>query len=161
MTAAEVRRADWSRTQDCEALEALLQHYACDPMGGGKGLPAALLAELPKQLAEFPGSYSAIAWRGDEPVGLINCFAGFSTFRGRPLLNVHDIVVLRECRGQGISRQLLQAAEDEARRRGCCKLTLEVLSGNRRAQDVYTGFGFASYELDPECGQALFMEKPL
>ena len=157
----QVRSADWDKTTDCVALQQMLHHYACDPMGGGKALPEEVLRELPGQLANFPGSFSAIAWDGEDAVGLINCFAGFSTFRGRPLLNVHDIVVRRDQRGRGISRQLLQAAEEEARRRGCCKLTLEVLSGNQRAQEVYKGFGFMSYELDPGCGQALFMEKTL
>jgi hypothetical protein len=42
---------------------------------------------------------------------------------------------------------------------GCCKLTLEVLSGNTTAQTSYQRFGFAQYQLDPAAGQALFMQK--
>ena len=36
---------------------------------------------------------------------------------------------------------------------GCCKLTLEVLEGNKLAQAAYIANGFAGYQLDPEMGQ--------
>ena len=54
---------------------------------------------------------------------------------------------------------LLAAAEQHARARGCCKLTLEVLTGNARALKSYLGFGFEPYALDPAAGQASFMQK--
>ena len=94
-----------------------------------------------------------------EPIGLINCFEGYSTFKAKPLLNVHDIAVLPAFRGQGVGQALLQAAQDHAHARGCCKLTLEVLSGNHPALQSYRRFGFAQYELDPNAGQAQFMQK--
>ncbi len=75
------------------------------------------------------------------------------------MLNVHDIAVLAQHRGQGVGQALLKAAEDHARHRGCCKLTLEVLSGNAPAMASYKRFGFAQYELDPAAGQAQFMQK--
>ena len=50
-------------------------------------------------------------------------------------------------------------ARAHARERGCCKLTLEVLSGNTRALRSYDRFGFAPYVLDPREGQALLMQK--
>jgi ribosomal protein S18 acetylase RimI-like enzyme len=58
-----------------------------------------------------------------------------------------------------VGQALLKAAEDHARARGCCKLTLEVLSGNTPAMASYKRFGFAQYELDPAVGQAQFMQK--
>ena len=61
----------------------------------------------------------------------------------------------RLSRGQA----LLAAAEQHARARGCCKLTLEVLTGNARALKSYLGFGFEPYALDPAAGQASFMQK--
>ncbi len=157
----DVKRADFSQASDQSALQLLMQHYACDPMGGGTPLADSVISSLPEQLARYPGSFSAIAWLDGVAVGLINCFETLSTFKGKPLLNVHVVLVLREHRGKGISRQLLFAVEVEAVARGCCKLTLEVLSGNVRAQQVYRDYGFAAYQLDPACGQALFMEKML
>jgi ribosomal protein S18 acetylase RimI-like enzyme len=75
------------------------------------------------------------------------CFLGFSTFAARPLLNVHDLAVLPECRGKGVGRALLEAAEARARAHGCCKLTLEVQDSNQRARGLYASFGFADYVL--------------
>jgi GNAT superfamily N-acetyltransferase len=139
----------------------LLDHYAHDPMGGGTGLSDYAKAILVSQLKDLPTFHGALAFAGDEAVGLINCFAGFSTFAAKPLLNIHDIVTRDERRGQGVGQALLQWAEQRARQLGCCKLTLEVLSNNTRAMAAYERAGFAPYVLDPEAGHALFLQKYL
>jgi ribosomal protein S18 acetylase RimI-like enzyme len=94
-------------------------------------------------------------------VGLINCFEGFSTFKCKPLVNIHDVVVIDGYRGQGVSQRMMDKVEEIARQRGCCKLTLEVLEGNKPAQRAYLRYGFSGYQLDPETGHALFWEKYL
>jgi GNAT superfamily N-acetyltransferase len=108
-----------------------------------------------------PGFHGALAWLDGRAVGLIDCFAGFSTFAARPLLNIHDIVVHADVRGRGIGQALLSWAEERARQLGCCKLTLEVLSNNMRAMASYEQAGFAPYVLDPAAGHALLMQKYL
>jgi len=155
----QVRRADYSAAADRAALIGLLDAYAQDRMGGGEALPADVRARLCDDLARHPLAVSFIAWLGDQPVGLANCFEGYSTFKARPLLNVHDMVVHPAHRARGIGQALLAACEAHARERGCCKLTLEVLSGNQRAMRSYAHFGFAPYVLDPREGQALLMQK--
>jgi GNAT superfamily N-acetyltransferase len=145
----------------CAALIALLDHYAHDPMGGATGLPTHAKIHLVAALRSRPDYLGHIAWLGDEPVGLINCFEGFSTFAAKPLLNVHDVVVRRAHRGQGVGRALLAAAETSAIERGCCKLTLEVLDRNHVAMSAYAAFGFAPYALDPAAGSAVFLQKLL
>ena len=154
-----IAAVDLKNEQISAAWLALLDHYASDPMGGGKPLPAEVRANLVRELQAMPTFYGAIAFDGDEAVGLINCFAGFSTFAAKPLLNIHDLAVLRGRRAQGIGQALLGWAEEEARRLGCCKLTLEVLSNNQRALASYERAGFAPYVLDPAAGQALFLQK--
>ncbi|MBA4742917.1 MAG: GNAT family N-acetyltransferase, partial [Azoarcus sp.] len=72
---------------------------------------------------------------------------------------VHDIAVLPAHRRRGLARALLAAAEEAARQRGCCKLTLEVLSNNHAAMAAYAQQGFAPYELDPAAGQAVALQK--
>lgn len=139
----------------------LLDHYARDPMGGGVGLSAYARTHLVDELKRLPTFHGALAWRGEMAVGLINCFAGFSTFAARPLLNIHDIVVHADARRQGIGQALLQWAERRARQLGCCKLTLEILSGNTRAMASYARAGYAPYVLDPAAGHALLMQKLL
>lgn len=139
----------------------LLDHYAQDPMGGGDGLSDYAKLNLVHAIREVPGFHGALAWLDGQAVGLIDCFAGFSTFAARPLLNVHDIVVHESLRGQGIGQALLGWAEQRARQLGCCKLTLEVLSNNKRAMASYQQAGFVPYALDPAAGHALLMQKYL
>jgi GNAT superfamily N-acetyltransferase len=159
MNALKVQRVDYLNAQDAQALVFLLDAYAQDPMGGGEALMPEAVARLCEDLSRIAGAASFIAWLDNKPIGLINCFQGYSTFKAKPLLNVHDIAVLAGHRGQGVGQALLQAAEAHARSLGCCKLTLEVLSGNVPAMLSYKRFGFAQYELDPAAGQAQFMQK--
>ena len=159
MSGLQIKRVDYLNAQDAQALVLLLDAYAQDPMGGGEALQPENAARLCSDMAHIAGAASFIAWLEAKPVGLINCFEGYSTFKAKPLLNVHDIAVLSGHRGQGVGQALLKAAEDYARARGCCKLTLEVLSGNAQALSSYKRFGFAQYELDPAAGQAQFMQK--
>jgi ribosomal protein S18 acetylase RimI-like enzyme len=141
------------------ALLALLDAYARDPMGGGEPLSDFVMQNLPAALAERPTMFSVLAFDGEQPVGLVNCVEGFSTFACQPLVNVHDVIVAATHRGQGIAEKLLIFVEAMARSRGACKLTLEVLSGNHAAQKLYRRVGFDNYQLDPEMGQAQFMQK--
>jgi ribosomal protein S18 acetylase RimI-like enzyme len=150
--------ADAGQTDD---FLDLLDHYMQGPTGQGRPMDAALRARLPEALRQQPTVLSFLAYHQHRPAGLINCVLGFSTFAGRPLLNVHDLVVDRDCRRLGIARALLAHAEAVARQRGCCKLTLEVLEGNTAAREAYLDFGFQAYQLDPAMGSALFMEKRL
>jgi len=150
---------DYHNVEHRHALVMLLDAYARDPMGGGEGLAEDVKARLCDDLAARPDAASFIAWRDGQPVGLVNCIEGYSTFKARPLMNIHDIAVLPGQRGQGVGQALLQAAQDHARARGCCKLTLEVLTGNLVALRSYERFGFAPYALDPAAGQASFMQK--
>ncbi|MDB5802646.1 MAG: family N-acetyltransferase [Rhodocyclales bacterium] len=143
------------------SLIALLDHYAHDPMGGATGLSQYARSHLIEMLRARADYFGFLAWQDEEPIGLINCFEGFSTFAAKPLLNVHDIVVKGEHRGRGVGAGLLAAAEACAVRRGCCKLTLEVLDRNSVAMAAYKAFGFAPYALDPAAGQAIFMQKPI
>ena len=152
---------DLSDIGQSEVWLALLDHYARDPMGGGEALSDYAKVNLVRTIQQVPGFHGALAWLDGKAVGLIDCFAGFSTFAARPLLNVHDIVVLKDFRGQGIGQALLGWAEQRARQLGCCKLTLEVLSENARAMASYRQAGFAPYVLDPSAGNALLMQKYL
>jgi ribosomal protein S18 acetylase RimI-like enzyme len=155
---------DFQKDAHREAVWQLMNHYAFDPMGGGQRLPDAQHDALLTQLADWQATRQAVillAWQGEDAVGLLNAFEGFSTFAAQPLLNIHDLVVHSAARAQGVGRQLLQAAEQIARARGCCKITLEVLSGNQTAQALYTQQGYAAYVLDQAKGSAQFWQKSL
>ncbi|KIH82607.1 GNAT family N-acetyltransferase [Pseudomonas batumici] len=156
-----VLQASYTNPIHAEAIALVLNHYAQDPMGGGQALAPDVLQQLPGELAKRPHAFSVLAFVGGEPAGLVNCFEGFSTFACRPLVNVHDVVVMSKFRGLGLSQRMLQKVEDIARQRGCCKITLEVLEGNAVAQASYRKFGFSGAQLDPEHGRMLFWNKYL
>lgn len=156
-----VRRADYRDARDAAAVVALLNAYASDPAGGGEPLSEFAKANLVRELAARPQAYSVLAFDGEQPVGLVNCIEGFSSFACKPLVNVHDVAVLASHRGRGIAEQMLALAETLARERGAVKMTLEVLSGNVPAKALYRRMGFAGYQLDPAMGTAQFMQKLL
>jgi ribosomal protein S18 acetylase RimI-like enzyme len=139
----------------------LLSSYALDIMGGGGDLPEEVKHRLIPELRKNPGSVIVLAYEGQTAVGLSICFLGFSTFYAKPLLNLHDFVVVKSHRGKGIAKLMLDKLEEIARSKGCCKLTLEVLEGNIRAQKIYEAFGFSAYQLDTAMGKALFWDKKL
>ena len=159
MSAITVRRADYANASDASAVVMLLDAYASDPAGGGEPLSDFAKANVVPSLAARPTAFSILAFDGVQPVGLVNCIEGFSTFACRPLVNVQDVAVLASHRGRRIGEQMLALAEQIARERGACKLTLEVLSGNLGARKLYERIGFADYQLDPAMGHACFMQK--
>jgi len=159
--AFSVRRADYSNPADATALVAMLDAYARDPAGGGEPLSDFAKAHLVRELAARPQAYSVLAFDGEQPVGLVNCIEGFSSFACKPLVNVHDVAVAASHRGRGIAEQMLALAEAIALERGAVKMTLEVLSGNAPATQLYQRLGYAGYQLDPAMGTAQFMQKRL
>jgi len=148
-----IRPADLADAHDAASITLLLDSYAAEPVGGGKPLPPDVRQRLIPSLKEIPRALVLLAFADDVAIGIAVCFVGFSTFRARPLLNIHDLAVLPQYRRRGAARALLQAAEDYARRQGCCRLTLEVLQSNSGAQALYREFGFD--------GSTHFLAKPL
>ena len=157
--AFSVRRADYTDPADASAIVMLLDAYASDPAGGGEALSDFAKANLVRELAARPQAFSILAFDGDAPVGLVNCIEGFSTFKCKPLVNVHDVAVLASYRGRGIAEQMLALSETIARERGAVKMTLEVLSGIAPAVKLYTRIGYEGYQLDPAMGTAQFFQK--
>lgn len=154
----EIQAVDFTNDDQSQHLVDLLDHYARDPMGGGEPLSNECRESLATCLAKLPHAISFIVYVDGTPAALANCFEAFSTFKCRPLINIHDLVVHAAFRGMGLSQKLLDHIAGYAKEKGCCKVTLEVLSGNDVAIQAYSKFGFEDYALDPEAGSAKFME---
>jgi ribosomal protein S18 acetylase RimI-like enzyme len=159
--AIEIIIADYANPKHGADIVYLLNCYAQDDMGQGAPLPTAVQEKLVAELGKRPHALSVLAYVDGRAAALANCFEGFSSFKAKPLINIHDVYVDGDFRGRGLSHRLLEKIEEEARARGCCKITLEVLAGNDPAKKSYEKFGFQGYELDPALGAALFWEKPL
>jgi GNAT superfamily N-acetyltransferase len=161
MLAIKIVKADLSLTEHQQAVVELVNAYAMDPMGDGKPLTAEVRRNLIPGLRQHATTIIFLAYQGEKAVGIAVCFLGFSTFAAQPLINIHDLVVLPEYRGQGIARLLLEEVGHRARRMGCCKLTLEVQEYNHRARRLYEAAGFAQAEYHKDAGGSLFYSKTL
>src|SRR6476660_1646070 len=133
--------ADFAKLSHQTAIIQLLDMYCCDEFGDGQPLSAEARENLIPGLVKHGGARVFLAYEDDQPLGIAICLVGFSSFRGKPLINIHDIAVGPAARGKGIGRQLLTAVEQHARLLGCCKVTLEVRSDNVRAMGLYRSVG--------------------
>ncbi len=143
------------------AIVEMVNAYARDPMGAGKDLPDEVRTRLIPGLRQHATTLVFLAFHEPKPVGIAVCFLGFSTFAARPLLNIHDLAVLPEYRGQGVGRQLLEHVEIKGRALECCKLTLEVREDNHRAQQLYHNVGFDAAKVASGPVRNWFLEKRL
>ncbi|MBF0194865.1 MAG: GNAT family N-acetyltransferase [Magnetococcales bacterium] len=157
----DITVADYQNQKHVKDIQHLLDIYATDPLGGGKALDSYVKQNIVKELSKLPHAFSVLAYDSGTAIGLANCFYTFSTFACKPIVNIHDFMVIKNCRGKGISQKLLAKIEQIAINAGCCKITLEVLSNNNAAKSAYLKFGFSDYELNPDHGKALFWQKLL
>tara|TARA_R110001583_G_scaffold4978_3_gene27674 strand:+ start:850 stop:1335 length:486 start_codon:yes stop_codon:yes gene_type:complete len=153
--------ADLKNKQHADAYLSLMSHYACDPMGGGEDISDFAKENLITTLLERNDIFIVLIFSGDQPAALLTAIEGFSTFACKPLFNIHDVVVHKDFRGNRLTKHLFEKIEETAKQRDCCKITLEVLSGNDVACKAYQSLGFSDYQLDPEFGSALFWTKKL
>jgi ribosomal protein S18 acetylase RimI-like enzyme len=154
-----VHRVDYLDAADRLNLIRLMDEYARFDMGDGR--PD--VRSLPDQLHAFPTAFSVLAHadeRSVEAVGLINCMFGFSTFMGKRLVNIHDVIVTESFRGQGVVAAMLSEVEQIAREADCCRLTLEVYEDNRSARRAYAKYGFTGDPAHPDV-HTLFLRKTL
>ena len=161
MSVIHIVKADLNKPAHGAAIINMLDVYASDVMGGGKGIAPFVRANLIAALRKRPTIHILLAFDGEQVVGFANCIEGFSSFACKPLLNIHVFAVAPAHRGRGIGKKLMQAVEAFARELGCCKLTLEVLEGNSVARALYQACGFMGYELNAATGRAMFMQRLL
>ncbi len=153
--------ADFDNAKHGEAIVSLLDHYAQERMGIGRPLSDDVKKRLVPGLRAHPTAFAFLALLAKEPVGVIICFRGFSTFQARPVVNIHDFCVKRPFRGRRIGRELLQRVEARARRLGCSRITLEVREDNERALHLYESDGFEGQRSRDGRPRTLFLEKSL
>ena len=151
-----VREARLDDESEVETLFEILDAYARGP--GGQSAPLSDLARenLGPGLRDHPNAFVLFGALSDRVVGAAVCVWSYSTFAGKPSVNLHDFSVLPEAQGLGVGTALLGDLERRARERGCAKLTLEVHDSNESAMRLYARFGFVGW-----APSTLFVSKPL
>lgn len=156
-----IKKIDYTHANDAADFIELLDLYSQDQMGAGKPLPLDIKHCLADRLAQRSDAITLLAYINGEAVGILNAFESFSTFAAKPLINIHDMFVKEQHRGQGIAQQLINSLKQIAIDTNCCKLTLEVLSNNEKAKRSYRNLGFEAYSLVEEVGTAEFWQLKL
>ncbi len=129
------------------AIGYLLNAYISDDMGGGTSLTELQQLRVVNRLDNHPMAVVLLALSDRQPIGMLIGFENFSTFTVKPMINIHDLIVLPAFRKRGAGRLLMEKVIDIARQRGCSRVTLEVRHDNVSAQSLYGGLGFQ--EADP------------
>lgn len=127
---------------DRAAVERLLR-LSMEGEGDAPITPAAF--DRTWQAANQPGAafrFMVADAVGAGVVGLMSVHTHYSTYAGKPILRLEDVVVATEHRGKGIGRALMQFANDFAAQIGAARIELTVASGNRAARELYQETGF-------------------
>ena len=147
-TAAPIQIRDARLDDDAEVdmLFEILDAYARGPGGQNSPLSDIARKNLGSGISAQANLFVLFGCEGDRVVGAAVCYWGFSTFGGRPFVNLHDFSVLPDAQGKGVGSALMAELERRARDRGCCKITLEVNDSNDGAKRLYKRAGFEGWE---------------
>lgn len=143
MNEVQIIMCDYTNPLHVKGIADLINAYIEDDMGGGEPLSESRQLALIEGLKTHPTSVVLLAEVDGKIGGLLVAFENFSTFTVRPMINIHDVIVLPEYRGRGVGRALLRRIIEVAEERGCSRITLEVRKDNLPARQLYKSVGFA------------------
>lgn len=93
---------------------------------------------------------------GDPPAAVLQLRFRHSVWTGTDDAHLEDLFVEDAARGSGLGRELVDAALDRARERGCGRIELDANEANEPALQLYRSVGFASWS-EKAGGNDLFM----
>ncbi len=154
MTGGSVRRAGES---DAEAVGRLLHDFNTEFEEPTPG-PAAL-AERVREL--LTGGDTAILVGGPGPDGLAVLRFRLSIWTRGLECYLAELYVVPARRGEGLGRALMEAAMDEARKRGADYMDLGTSEDDVAARGLYESLGFSNREGKPDGPLNYFYEREL
>lgn len=90
-----------------------------------------------------------VARRESKVIGMVNLLYTVSTALGERVAWLEDLIVHPAARSAGIGSRLCQAAQAEARKQGCRRITLLTDHDNLVAQRFYARHGFQPSAMRP------------
>ena len=140
-TDISIIQADLNNPKHAKDIVSIVDMFARDPMGQDEALHKDIRMDMIEEMKKVPTTMTYIAYLGDEALGIVTCFIGFSTFTASKIFKIHDVAVHPNARGLGIGTKMLEEIENEAKRMGCSKITLEVRTDNP-ARNLYVREGY-------------------
>jgi ribosomal protein S18 acetylase RimI-like enzyme len=97
---------------------------------------------------------------GDPPAGVLQLRFRHAVWTGTDDAHLEDLFVSADARGSGIGRELVEAAFERARERGCARMLLDTNESNEAALRLYRSLGFRSGS-EETGGRDVFMRRRL
>ncbi len=146
MNKIEFEICNFNNSDHKKAFAELLNHYMADPMGDYEPHDINKQNELIEKLSNHPTVFIIFVKYNNQFAGMATCFELFSTFKIKPYMYIHDVVIHSNFRGKGLGKALLERIIEESEIRDYCKLTLEVREDNTSAMALYKNLGFIECE---------------
>ncbi len=83
-----------------------------------------------------------LAWNNEKAVGFTQLYPSFSSTRMKRMWILNDLYIDEEYRGQGISKQLINAAKNLTNETKACGILLETETSNDIGNRLYPATGF-------------------
>jgi GNAT superfamily N-acetyltransferase len=138
------------RQAQADDLPAVLELYAQPGLDDGRVLSEAQARALFAEFARYP-SYRLFVACDERDGAIVGSYALLVmhnlAHRGTPSAIAEDVVVAPDRQGQGIGRQMMAHAVEQARRAGCYKLALSSNRKRQAAHAFYESLGFTQHGL--------------
>ncbi|WP_028620409.1 GNAT family N-acetyltransferase [Pseudomonas sp. Ant30-3] len=101
-------------------------------------LPEAVTQSTWQRMLDLNEStHAALAWAGDEAVGMVHFIYHRSNWSIENSCYLQDLLVMPETRGTGVGRQLIEFVYATAKADGCCKVHWLTHETNATAIQLY------------------------
>lgn len=126
-----------------EADDAALLEIELTAWDASTGFPSMTPEDRTSFFTERSGPEAhLVAEEGGVVLGYLRLQDKYNFPEGTGVLSINGLAVAEKARGRGIGSILLEAATDEARRRGARKIALHVHSTNTTARRLYERHGY-------------------
>ena len=149
MTTSVVRLATEADAADVARLISAFRDW----QGREEPNDASIEASVRRLLADENTEYLLA---GDPPAAVLQLRFRHSVWTGTDDAHLEDLFVEDAARGSGLGRELVDAALDCARERGCGRIELDANEANEPALQLYRSVGFGSWS-EKAGGNDLFM----
>lgn len=100
-----------------------------------------------------------LAETGGEPAGVCQLRYRYGLWLESEDCELEDLYVRERARSGGLGRELVEAAIERARARGCGRIQLDTNEGNAAARALYESLGFSAWAETPGSNNLLMRRR--